>query len=131
MTIEPTYSKQAALEILKQLEEAYARRDLLQLQKAEAVPAEVKQILEDIEIEFADRIEPVTNLIADLEAEAKKIALQFGETVSGENIQVIYKKGSITWDGKKLDGMMSLIPQLRDARKQGEPSSYIKAKGKA
>ena len=131
MTEDVIYSKEGVLLALKQLEEAYARRDLLQLQKAEAIPAEVKRILEDIEAEFIDRIQANANLIADLEAEVKKAALSFGETVSGENIQVIHKKGSVTWDGAKLDGMMSLIPQLKDARKEGKPSAYIKTRGGA
>ena len=131
MTEDVIYSKDAVLLALKQLEEAYSRRDLLQLQKTEAIPAEVKRILEDIEAEFIDRIQANANLIADLEAEVKKAALSFGETVSGENIQVIHKKGSVTWDGAKLDGMMSLIPQLKDARKEGKPSAYIKTRGGA
>ena len=131
MTEDVIYSKEGVLLALKQLEEAYARRDLLQLQKTEAIPAEVKRILEDIEAEFIDRIQANANLIADLEVEVKKAALSFGETVSGENIQVIHKKGSVTWDGAKLDGMMSLIPQLKDARKEGKPSAYIKTRGGA
>ena len=38
----------------------------------------------------------------------------------------IYAKGRISWDGSKLDGMMALIPQLKEARKEGTPSVRLR-----
>ena len=61
-------------------------------------------------------------LKADIEADV----IQKGESVKGARFTAVYVKGRVTWDTKMLDGMMSLIPQLADARKQGEPSAQIR-----
>ncbi|CAK0771531.1 hypothetical protein CCP3SC15_4350001 [Gammaproteobacteria bacterium] len=38
----------------------------------------------------------------------------------------VYTKGRVSWDSKKLDGMMILVPELASARKEGEPSVSIR-----
>jgi hypothetical protein len=41
----------------------------------------------------------------------------------------VWNKGRESWDGKKLSGMMALIPQLEQARKIGEPTVSIRKIG--
>jgi hypothetical protein len=65
-----------AQQILEQLTEAYAKRDLLKIEKDDALPAEVKKIIEDNEIAFADRINQNAALISDLESAAKQALFQ-------------------------------------------------------
>jgi len=122
-----------AKEILEQLTELYAQKDLLNIAKDEArddaIPEEVEAALADIDAEFAPKLEAVAEKIAALEAEAKAAVLAEGETVKGGALQAVYTKGRVTWDGKKLEGMASLLPQLKDARKEGEPSVSIRKVG--
>lgn len=122
-----------AQEILEQLTELYAQQDLLKIAKDDArdaaIPDEVEAALADIDVEFTPKLESIAEKIAALEAQAKQTVLEAGATVKGGALQAVYTKGRITWDGKKLDGMMSLIPQLADARKEGEPSVSIRKVG--
>ena len=118
-----------AKQILDQLTEAYARRDLILLAKQDAIPAEVKKILEDNEIAFAERLEANANLISDLEEQDKLAVLEAGETVKGGALQAVYVKGRVSWDTKKLDGLMIVLPELNQARKVGEPTVTIRKTG--
>lgn len=122
-----------AKEILEQLTELYAQKDLLNIAKDEArdaaIPEEVEAALADIDSEFAPKLDAVAEKIETLEAQAKTAVLAEGVTVKGGALQAVYTKGRVTWDGKKLEGMASLIPQLADARKEGEPSVSIRKVG--
>lgn len=122
-----------AKEILEQLTELYAQRDLLHLDQTKArdnaIPTSVAQALADVDAEFAPKHQAIAEKIETLEAEAKNAVLAEGATAKGGALQAVYAKGRVTWDGKKLDGMMSLIPQLEDARKVGEPSVSIRKVG--
>lgn len=122
-----------AKEILEQLTELYAQRDLLHLDQTKArdnaIPAEVAQALADVDAEYMPKHQAIAEKIEALEAEVKTAVLAEGETIKGGALQAVYAKGRVTWDGKKLDGMMSLIPQLEDARKVGEPSVSIRKVG--
>lgn len=126
------YSITGVKNLAASLEELYARRDLLKIQHNDArnavVPEDVKSAVADVDAEFAPMLEGIAQKIEKAEAEVKKAVLDIGETISTENIQVIYKKGAVSWDSKKLDGLMIVIPQLEQARKQGEPSAYIKTR---
>lgn len=122
-----------AKEILEQLTELYAQKDLLNIAKDEArdaaIPEEVEAALADIDAEFSPKLDAVAEKIESLEAQAKAAVLAEGATVKGGALQAVYSKGRITWDGKKLEGMASLLPQLADARKEGEPSVSIRKVG--
>jgi len=118
-----------AQDILNQLTEAYARRDLILMAKQDALPADVKKILEDNEIAFADRLEANANLIADLEEQAKIAVLEAGETVRGGALQAVYNKGRVSWDTSKLDGLMIVLPELNQARKVGNPTVTLRKVG--
>ncbi len=122
-----------AQELLEQLTDAYARRDLLNIEKEQArndaIPEEVEAALADIDFQFSPKLEILGNLIGRLEAQAKEAALSEGKTVNGGALQAVYVKGRVSWDSRKLDGMMIVIPELSQARKQGEPSVSIRKAG--
>lgn len=88
----------------------------------EAIPAEVKARLSEIRAEFGGKSEAVAANIAALKDEISAEVLASGETAKGEHYMAVWNKGRTTWDSKKLDGMASIIPQLNDARKVGEPT---------
>jgi len=61
-----------------------------------------------------------------ISAAIQEQAVTLGKSVKYDAGQVVFYHGRVTWDSKKLDGMMALIPQLGEARKVGEPYAVIK-----
>jgi hypothetical protein len=122
-----------AQQILEQLTEAYARRDLLKMEQNEArdvaTPAEVKVALAEIDYAYSAKLDPLENLISDLESDAKAAVLSEGATVKGGALQAVFTKGRVSWDSKMLDGLTIVIPELNQARKVGEPSVSIRKIG--
>ena len=120
-------------QILEQLTEAYARRDLLRIEYEDAknsvIPEEVKTALSDVDLEYAPKKDAVDEKISSLEAQAKQAILEAGETIKGGALQAVYVKGRVSWDTKKLDGLMIVIPELAQARKQGDPTVTIRKIG--
>lgn len=116
--------------LLNTLTELYSARDLLMIQKREAIeaatPAEVKQAIADIEAESADKEAAITEKIAALETEVKAAVLEGGETVNGAYLQAVYIKGRTSWVSEVLEGMMALIPEIGQARRFGAPSVQIR-----
>ena len=120
-------------EMLEQLSEFYAQLDVLQLQKADlldtVMPPEIKQAVEDVNAEFADKETAVRENMADLEAQVKQAVIDDGETAKGGVLQAVFNKGRVSWDSRKLEGLMIAFPKLQDARKQGNPYVAIKKVG--
>jgi len=117
-------------ELLDRLADLRAAPDAIRLQKQALVDtiltAEIKAKLAEIDAEFSAPLQAAEQAAAEVEAKIKDAVSAYGETVKGGALMAVYVKGRVTWDGKKLDGMMSLIPQLKDARKEGEPSVTIR-----
>src|SRR5574343_398276 len=119
-----------AKELLDQYAEYKAHADALRL-AAEERRAEilkpVQQELDALEAEVAPLLAAAAENIAALEAQIKRAVIAAGETVQGAFFQAVYSKPRVSWDSKKLDGMMAIIPGLEAARSVGEPSVSIRA----
>jgi len=117
-------------ELLDQLAEYYAQLDALRLQKQElldtVMPPEIKQAVEDVNVEFADKESAVRENMATLEDEVKQAVIEQGESVKGDFLHAVYNKGRVSWDSKKLEGLMIAFPKVGEARKQGNPYVAIK-----
>lgn len=87
---------------------------------------EILAQVEEIRKKWADTTESMTAEIAELEADIKADVLSGGETVKGARLMAVWNKGRVSWDGKKLDGMRALIPQLDTARKVSDPTVTIR-----
>lgn len=87
---------------------------------------EILAQVEEIRKKWADTTESMTAEIAELEAGIKADVLAGKETVKGNKLMAVWNKGRVSWDGKKLDGMRALIPQLDTARKVAEPTVAIR-----
>lgn len=87
---------------------------------------EILAQVEEIRKKWADTTESMTAEIAELEADIKADVLSCGETVKGARLMAVWNKGRVSWDGKKLDGMRALIPQLDTARKVADPTVTIR-----
>lgn len=83
---------------------------------------EIRAEIEKIGLKWAEKIAEFQSLKEQLEAEVTAEVLTAGETVKSPEVMAVWCKGRVSWDGKKLDGMMALIPQLDEARKVGEPT---------
>jgi len=117
-------------QLLDQLAEFYFQKDAINLRKQEVIDgvmtAEIKEKLAEIESEFAIQSEGVDKNIADLTEKVKAAVIENGESVKGASLHAVYSKGRVSWDTKKLEGIMMVIPQIKDARKEGDPSVSIR-----
>jgi len=125
---------QNAKDILEKLTELYAQRDLLHIAHDEArdavIPEEVEAALADVDAEFTPKLDAIDQKIASLEEDAKAAVLSEGATVKGNVLQAVYTKGRVSWDNKKLEGLMMIVPQLEGARSVGQPTVSIRKIGK-
>lgn len=117
-------------ELLENLTELYAQRDLLTIDRKRAeeaaIPAEIKNVLADIRNEFEPKETTVSEKITELEAQIKTAVLQAGQSCKGGSLNAVFAKGRVTWDTKGLEGLMVAVPQLAQFRKVGEPSVTIR-----
>jgi hypothetical protein len=121
---------QLAIDRVKSYEKAKHDEDewnRIYTERRESILAYVKDDLEALDEEMKLYLESSRVKLAVAESVAKSAVLEMGETVKGEATMFVYSKGKTTWDGGKLDGMASIIPQLNDAKKVGEPSVSIRA----
>ncbi len=116
---------------LDRLAELRAAPDAIRLAKQAIVDTiltdAIKAQLADIDAEFAPQLNAAQEAAETLEAEIKFDILANGASVKGAHLQAVWNKGRVSWDSKKLDGMMSLIPQLAQARSEGQPSVTIRS----
>lgn len=123
----------SAEQILKDLTEVYAKRDLLKIDhdkaRDAAIPEEVKAALTDVDQEFSPMFEAIADRIEKLEAQAKEATIAEGKTVKGGALQAVYSAGRVTWNSDMLDGMIALLPDIAKARKEGKPSITIRKTG--
>ncbi len=121
-------------EMLDQLAEFKNQRALIDIQKKELIDKvltpEIQKAVNDIEAEFAMKSVTADENINVLEGQIKAIVIQGGQSVKGSYLQAVYNRGRVSWDGRMLDGMIALVPQLEKARKVGDPSITIRAIGK-
>lgn len=122
-----------AEQILKDLTEAYAKRDLLKIDHDKArdavIPEEVEAALADVDQEFSPLFEAIADRIEKLEAQAKEATLAEGKTVKGGALQAVFSAGRVTWNSDMLDGMIALLPDIAKARKEGKPIITIRKTG--
>ena len=119
-------------EIRELLSALYVARQTWQIEhdtwkdRKDAILKQVAPQLEAIDAKFEGRLLELSDRVASIEASVCAAVKLHAQSVKGEQLHAVYSKGRTTWDGKKLDGMMALIPQLKEARKEGEPSVSIR-----
>jgi len=119
-------------ELLDQLDDLQLQKDALQKEQQALMDSvltpEIIAKLDDIRAEFEPKLEQVNTNIQALEGEIKPLVVEAGESVRSKNgtLLAVYVNGRTSWDSKKLEGLMMVIPQVQDARKVGEPSVTIR-----
>lgn len=113
-------------QLLNELDDLRAAQTAIYLQKREAVDRvlapEIKAALDDIDAEFDEKAKAATAKAAEVEAQLREMVIAHGKTVNSAHLQAVFTKPRVTWDNHMLEGMMAIIPQLREARKEGAPS---------
>ena len=116
--------------LLNQYAEIKSQIDLLHLdmdiRRAEIMETVMPQ-LQALEVESEPMLAAASEKLIALENEIKTAVITAGASVKGKHFQAVYTKGRVTWDGKKLDGMMAIIPGLEAARSVGAPSVSIRS----
>lgn len=119
-----------AKELLDQLAELQASQSLLEMKYQEArdavITPDIRSKLYEIDARLMPKIDKVTEELANLTNQVKTLVITEGATVKGQYLMAVYSRGRVSWNGKLLDGMSKLIPQLNEARTVGEPSVTIR-----
>lgn len=82
----------------------------------------IRYIENDRDTDLATTNEAITRLEEEIKAEI----LNTRTTIKGAHLMAVWNRGRVSWDNKKLEGMMTLIPQLKEARSEGQPSVTIR-----
>lgn len=94
--------------------------------KTAAVFEQVEARRHEIAAEFGSKAVAVDANIAALTAEIKANVAVEGHSVKGQFFHAVYSAGRVSWDTARLEGMMALIPEIKQARKTGDPSVSIR-----
>jgi len=87
----------------------------------QAIMAPVQKAIDEVNAAYTPKLAELETACAAIRAEVEAEVLAQQATYKGTHWQVVYSKPAVTWDGKKLEGMMLMIPQLEGARKVGQP----------
>lgn len=116
--------------LLDRLADFEAQKDLLSMSKKklvdEVMTPEIRERLAEIDAEFADQTEAVDDNIALLTQQIKKAVVAHGESVKSGVYHAVFVRGRVSWDTKKLEGLMMIVPQLKEAKSEGEPSVSLR-----
>ena len=117
--------------LLDKLAEYKSAQDAAKLElhsaKARLIPEEIRIKLAEMDLEFQDKFETAEVNIKDLEKQIKDAVLFDGRSVKGKFYHAVFVKGRVSWDSKKLEGLMMIVPNLKDAMREGEPSVSIRS----
>jgi hypothetical protein len=119
-------------QVMAQLEELYARRDLAAMEHEEAVneliPADIRSNIEALNANYDSTMEQINDAIRATEEQIKALVFQAGATIKGKRYQAIWSKPRVSWDDKRLEEYFRANdPEaLERMRKIGKPSVSIR-----
>lgn len=117
-------------ELLFNLDNLKAHEEYLSLKKQElidgVITAEIKQQIDEIEVEFMEDFEAIAESIKEATALVKDAVLEGGETVKGEHLQAVWMKGRNKWNTEGLKGYAVENPNVLKFFTPGNPSVSIR-----
>lgn len=78
----------------------------------DAMPAEVRKKVNDIEAEFEGKFEMAEKALAQSEEEIKAGVVALGETLAVKGLKADFHPGRVSWDAKGLDKVMDANPEV-------------------
>jgi hypothetical protein len=97
-----------------------ARRKQEQLEDQMVLPPELQKAVDEYQQPYREQLMGARLEIDILNGRIMAGVLALGRTVKGAGMQAIFNRPRVTWDTKKLEGMAILLPQINEAKKQGE-----------
>jgi hypothetical protein len=85
------------------------------------LPPEIKAKIDEVEAEFQQQEEIISQSIDSLENEIKADTAKFGATVKSSGLMAVWSKGRITWDTKGLTSFAGSHPEVLEYRREGKP----------
>lgn len=95
-------------------------------QQRDTILAPLKAELAALDAEYEPSMAAAQEMIASLEATVKEAVLEHGASVKGTHLHAVWSKPRVSWDTRKLDGLMIALPQLKECRTEGTPSVSIR-----
>jgi len=117
---------------LQIIEEFKAQVDLIRMEEQdrinEILTPQIMAEIEEVKLEFAGKAETALEKIKVLEEVIKQACIDFGDTVKGDNIMVVYTKGRKGgWNNDALEGYAVDHPDILQFRKpNSKPGAYLK-----
>lgn len=87
---------------------------------------EIKTQIEEIKTEYSEKIRNIREQSSILESKIKRYVLQYGATVNGNYLQVVWNKGSSSWDTKSIKDYSVSHPEILQFLKEGKPYASIR-----
>ena len=78
----------------------------------EAMPADVRKKIKEIEAEFEGKFEKAEKELAQGEEEIKTGVVALGKTLSVKGLKADFHPGRVSWDVKGLDKVMDTNPEV-------------------
>lgn len=116
-------------EMLDELAEMRSALDVYRIsweQKRDEILAPVKTQLAELDAEFEPMIADTQAKVTEREQTVRERVLTEGKSIKGARLMAVWSKGRVSWDTKKLDGLMIALPQLKECRTEGQPSVSIR-----
>lgn len=116
-------------EALDRLAELRAAQDAARIQweqLRDEIMAPLRDKLNALDMEFGEKVRAAADNADELEMQIREQVLNAGHSVKGTRMTAVWSKGRVSWDTKKLDGLMIALPQLAACRSEGAPSVSIR-----
>ena len=118
---------------LNELSDLQLGQDVIRLRKQEeidqVITPEIKVKLAEIDAKYLGESSDLQTKIAELDGFIRKAVLDLGTSIKGSRLHAVWTKGRVSWNADKLEGMITLIPQIAEAKKVGEPTVAIRKVG--
>lgn len=122
----------SAKEKLNELSELKSQLSLKNADKQALIDSvmtqEIKDKIREIEDEFSENTEHITQKMTLLEQDIRNEVSKLGETVKGDYLMAVFSKGRTSWDTRAMDGYIITHPELEQFRKVGDPSVSIRVR---
>ena len=119
-------------DILAQLDELaalHSARSVTQREyedRRDEILKSVQAELDALKEEYQPLLEAADERISDLEATIKTTVTAHGVSIKHSDFHAIYSRPRITWDTKALDGYAASHPEIKNFRREGQPSVSIR-----
>ena len=123
--LDQLYDAQSQLDVIRQSQLDVIRLRFNELQDSLISP-EIKEKLDEIKEEEKTALETCQEGIDRLTETIKTEVIKGGETVKGKGLMAVWNKRRSSWDTKRLEGYAGAHPEIRNFRKEGDPSITIR-----